>query len=270
MKPRIYSGQELMEYSCVISPEPDDISHYSDFFGNNATRFSMQHQHKKLSVTSKSLINKIPVNTIDLISNWSKQITLQEMHDLFSVFDPELLDVKQYILESPLVRKISKSIKEYALQSFSTNRSVFDSVMELTQRIYNDFKYDPGYTNISTPLKVVFQDKKGVCQDFAHIAIACLRSVGLPARYVSGYIETLPPPGEEKLIGVDASHAWFSTFLPKYGWVDFDPTNNQIPSFQHIVVAWGRDYYDVNPLKGVIYSNGENKMKVSVDISRGQ
>jgi len=268
MKPRIYSGQELMEYNCIIDPHPDDLLEYLDFFGNNATRFSIQHQHNKLSVVCKSLVNKMSVNTVDIISNWSKQITLQKARESYQIFNPELLDVKQYILESPLIRRLSDDIKAYALMSFSENRSVFDSVLELNQRIYNDFTYDPGYTNISTPINDVFRDKKGVCQDFAHIAIACLRSVGLPARYVSGYIETLPPPGQEKLVGVDASHAWFSTFLPRFGWLDFDPTNNQITSFKHIVVAWGRDYYDVTPLKGVIYSNGENKMNVSVDIQR--
>ncbi|MGC1203710.1 MAG: transglutaminase family protein, partial [Flavobacteriaceae bacterium] len=118
----------------------------------------------------------------------------------------------------------------------------------------------------ATPIHEVMKNKKGVCQDFAQIGIACLRSVGIPARYVSGYIETLPPPGKEKLIGTDASHAWFSMYIPKFGWIDFDPTNNQIPKNQHIIVAHGRDYYDVPPLKGVIYSSGQNKMKVEVDI----
>ena len=111
------------------------------------------------------------------------------------------------------------------------------------------------------------KEKKGVCQDFAQIAIACIRSVGLPARYVSGYIETVPPKGKEKLVGADASHAWFAIFIPGFGWVDFDPTNNLIPMDQHIVVGWGRDYYDVPPLKGVVYGSGKSRLKVAVDIA---
>ena len=134
------------------------------------------------------------------------------------------------------------------------------------QRIFTDFKFVSGFTNVSTPLSVVMEEKKGVCQDFAQIAIACLRSIGLPGRYISGYIETLPPPGKPKLIGADASHAWFAVFIPGFGWVDFDPTNNKIPENQHIVVGWGRDYYDVPPLKGVVYSSGSSSLKVSVDI----
>ncbi len=134
------------------------------------------------------------------------------------------------------------------------------------QRIFTDFEFNTKVTNVATPIHEVIKEKKGVCQDFAQIAIACVRSVGLPARYVSGYIETLPPPGKVKLIGADASHAWFSVYIPNFGWVDFDPTNNQIPKNQHIVVSHGRDYYDVPPLKGVIFSAGKNKMKVSVDI----
>ena len=160
----------------------------------------------------------------------------------------------------------SDEIKAYAKVSFKGKRSLYEASFELMQRIFTDFDFVSGFTSIATPLNMVMKEKKGVCQDFAQIAIACLRSVGLPARYVSGYIETLPPPGKEKLIGSDASHAWFSVYIPKFGWIDFDPTNNQIPKNQHITVSYGRDYYDVAPLKGVIYSNGENKMKVSVDI----
>ena len=135
------------------------------------------------------------------------------------------------------------------------------------QRIYTDFDFVSGFTSISTPINEVMREKKGVCQDFAQIAIACIRSMGLPARYISGYIETVPPEGQEKLVGADASHAWFSIFIPSFGWVDFDPTNNQIPKNQHIVVGWGRDYYDVPPLKGVVYGSGKSELKVAVDIA---
>jgi transglutaminase-like putative cysteine protease len=141
--------------------------------------------------------------------------------------------------------------------------------MELTQRIYNDFTYDPVFSDIATPVSDVFKHKRGVCQDFAHLAIACLRSLGYPARYVSGYLETLPAPGEQKLVGADASHAWFAVYSPGEGWYDFDPTNNQMVSMQHITTAWGRDYSDVTPLRGVIFGGGSgHKLDVSVDVQR--
>ena len=145
-------------------------------------------------------------------------------------------------------------------------RSMFEASFELMQRIFEDFDCVSGFTNIATPLNEVMLEKKGVCQDFAQIAIACLRSMGLPARYVSGYIETIPPEGMEKLVGTDASHAWFSVFLPEHGWLDFDPTNNQLPGDRHITVAWGRDFADVTPLKGVAFGSGEHELKVAVDV----
>mgnify|MGYP003668722020 FL=1 len=180
---------------------------------------------------------------------------------------PEILEAKQYTLESIFIRRTDKNIRDYAELSFKGNRSVFDAAFELMQRIYTDFDFDSEFSTISTPIEEVMKEKKGVCQDFAQIAIACIRSVGLPARYISGYIETLPAPGKKKLVGADASHAWFAIFIPGFGWVDFDPTNNQIPKDQHIVVGWGRDYYDVPPLKGVVYGSGQSTLKVAVDIA---
>ncbi len=136
-------------------------------------------------------------------------------------------------------------------------------------RIYKDFKYDPHFSSIATPLEEVLEHRKGVCQDFAHLAIACLRMQGLAARYISGYLETIPPKGKKRLVGADASHAWFSVYVPHLGWIDFDPTNAKIPDEQHITAAWGRDYADVAPLKGVIFGGGDkNKLEVSVDVER--
>ena len=137
---------------------------------------------------------------------------------------------------------------------------------ELSARIHRDFAYVPGFTSVTTPLSVVLEHRRGVCQDFAHLAIACLRAHGLAARYVSGYLETLPPPGQDKLIGADASHAWFAVYHPGLGWFDFDPTNNHCPDNRHITVAWGRDYGDVTPLKGVVYGGGQQQATVSVEV----
>ncbi|RKR15342.1 transglutaminase-like putative cysteine protease [Maribacter vaceletii] len=267
IKPRVSVGQKLLDYNIDISPNPSEFSERIDFFGNNITRFSIQEEHKKLSVTSKCKIArdytsiKESFNSDDCV-----KVTLEDALLSLKTNNPNNFEAKQFILDSILIRNSKANIKEYALVSFKPNRSVFEATNELMQRIFTDFDFVSGFTNVSTPLDVVMDEKKGVCQDFAQIAIACIRSVGLPARYISGYIETLPPPGKPKLVGVDASHAWFAVFIPGFGWVDFDPTNNKIPENQHIVVGWGRDYYDVPPLKGVIYSSGSSKLKVSVDI----
>ncbi|MEO0340576.1 MAG: transglutaminase family protein, partial [Bacteroidota bacterium] len=177
------------------------------------------------------------------------------------------LELKQFTLFSPLVPFIS-SLKDYISKSFSANRSLFHALEEVNHRIYQDFEYDSGFTTIATPLDKVAEAKKGVCQDFAHIAISGLRAMGIPTRYVSGYIETLPPEGAPELVGSAASHAWFSSYIPGMGWVDFDPTNNQIVKDQHITIAWGRDYADVPPLKGVIRNSGSHELSVEVEVIR--
>lgn len=269
LRPRNSDGQELLDYKIQINPKPAEITERVDFFGNYITRFSIQTQHDTLKVTTKSkIVRDYGAKYDSFFSDACKRVTMNDALYVLKGNDPAVIEAKQFILESIFIRKIDKSIKEYAERSFIGDRSVFDSAYELMQRIYTDFDFVSGFTSISTPIEEVMKEKKGVCQDFAQIAIACIRSVGLPARYVSGYIETLPPPGKEKLVGADASHAWFSIFIPGFGWVDFDPTNNQIPKNQHIVVGWGRDYYDVPPLKGVVYGSGKSKLKVSVDIAR--
>lgn len=267
LKPKDMLGQTLLDYKLEISPTPTEISEKIDFFGNTITRFSIQNHHKVLKVTATSKILKdytLQPNILEDIQ--AKSLTLNEALSALKSNDSELLEVRQFILESILVARITPDIKAYAEMSYKPNRSVFEATFELMQRIYTEFEFNTKVTNVATPIHDVIKEKKGVCQDFAQIAIACVRSVGLPAKYVSGYIETLPPPGKQKLIGTDASHAWFSVYIPTFGWVDFDPTNNLIPKNQHIVVSYGRDYYDVPPLKGVIYSTGKNKMKVAVDI----
>jgi transglutaminase-like putative cysteine protease len=268
LRPRESKGQQLLDYKIQISPEPAEISEREDFFGNYITRFSIQTQHKILKVTTKSKIIRDYAQYHDSFHGVAcKSITMNDALFALKRMDPEVLEAKQYILESIFIRRTDKAIQEYAELSFKGNRSVFDATYELMQRIYTDFDFDSEFSTISTPIEEVMKEKKGVCQDFAQIAIACIRSMGLPARYVSGYIETLPAPGKKKLIGADASHAWFAIYIPGFGWVDFDPTNNQIPKDQHIVVGWGRDYYDVPPLKGVVYGSGQSKLKVAVDIA---
>ena len=267
LKPKNILGQTLVDYHLEISPTPTEVTEKLDFFGNTVTRFSIQKHHTTLKVTAHSKILRDFSLAPSIHDNIEAQsITLAQAILALKSTNPKLIDIKQFILESILIANITPEIKAYAEVSFKPNRSVFEAAFELMQRIYTDFEFNTKVTNVATPIHDVIKEKKGVCQDFAQIAIACVRSVGLPARYVSGYIETLPPEGKEKLVGTDASHAWFSIYIPTFGWVDFDPTNNHIPKDQHIIVAYGRDYYDVPPLKGVIYSSGKNKMKVEVDI----
>ncbi len=268
LRPRESKGQQLLDYKIQITPQPAEISERIDFFGNYITRFSIQTEHIELKVTTKSKIVRDYAQFQDsFFSEACRSITLDQTLLALKSTAPAILDARQYILESIFIRRADDSIRDYAEVSFKRNRSVFDAAYELMQRIYTDFQFVPGFTSISTPVAEVMKEKKGVCQDFAQIAIACIRSVGLPARYVSGYIETVPPKGKEKLVGADASHAWFAIFIPGFGWVDFDPTNNLIPMDQHIVVGWGRDYYDVPPLKGVVYGSGKSRLKVAVDIA---
>lgn len=269
LKPRESEGQKLLDFKLKINPEPTELIERTDFFGNTITRFSIQEPHNELKVISESYIERDFTPFVERMSSAaSREVTQKQAIEDLSRVCPECLEAKQYVLESPLIRKIAPEIRAYGAVSFQCNRSVFDATKELMNRIFTDFKFVPGFSDVATPLHLVFTEKKGVCQDFAQIAIACIRSQGLAARYMSGYIETIPPKGQEKLIGADASHAWFSVYIPGFGWADFDPTNNLIPENQHLVVAWGRDYFDVPPLKGVIYSNGNNEMSVSVDIRK--
>jgi transglutaminase-like putative cysteine protease len=171
----------------------------------------------------------------------------------------------QYLLDSPLV-KASEELRAYAAPSFAAGRPLLEAVENLSHRIFDEFNFEPDFTDVTTPLSEVLKHRSGVCQDFAQVGVGCLRSLGLPGRYVSGYIETLPPPGEERMIGADASHAWMSVLLPGVGWVDFDPTNDQRRSERHIVVAHGRDFSDATPLKGVTYGGGQQSLSVKVDV----
>ena len=179
--------------------------------------------------------------------------------------DNQLVTVREFCFDSPLVRS-HRSLREYAEQSFALGRPLRDAIIELNERIHADFKYEPAATDVSTPLAQVMRDRRGVCQDFAQVAVGCLRSMGLPARYVSGYLETQPPPGQPKLVGADASHAWASVYVPNFGWLDFDPTNALLPELRHVTVAWGRDFSDVSPLNGVVFGGGRHSLRVAVDV----
>jgi transglutaminase-like putative cysteine protease len=260
--PGAYDFQRLDKFSCHIHPEPSYLVNRRDFFDNQYIYFSVQKSHQKLSVEVKSEVDTAtpPWVSIQPPNTPAWEEVAAWLHSIEAAND-----IRQFYLESGHVLFIP-GIKEYALQSFTPGRPVMEAMLHLNNRIFNDFKFTPGFTEISTPLADVFEYKKGVCQDFAHFALACVRSVGLSARYVSGYIETLPPPGKPKLLGSDASHAWMALYIPGAGWVEFDSTNNLLVNDKHIRTAIGRDFADIVPLKGIVYSGGGQKMTVRVDV----
>ncbi len=263
--PRETPQQQCLSSKLLIEPLPGDLRERTDAFGNRLCHFAIQRPHEKLQVTA---ISEVSVGPDPKRIETANQYFRESLCKLTAVDKTrETLEALPFLYDSPLIVK-NRQFADYAGSSFSPDRPLADAVSDLMQRIYHDFKYDPGFTNVTTPLSEVMATRRGVCQDFAHLGVACLRSMGLAARYVSGYIETLPPPGQERLVGADASHAWFSVYAGKAGWIDFDPTNNQIPAEQHITVAWGRDFSDVSPLKGVALGGGEHKVIVSVDVAR--
>ncbi|MCK0145802.1 transglutaminase family protein [Arenibacter sp. F26102] len=258
------SLQEINSSICTIDPEPNYMMEREDFFENKYLYFSVQKVHKNLIVESISQITVDQPFWLDIIP--SETPTWESVVKSLRSIDTSN-DIRQFYLESPYVTFL-KDIRAYALKSFTPNRPIMEAMLELNNRIYSDFTFTPGFTEISTPLEEVFKHKKGVCQDYAHFGLACVRSIGLSARYVSGYIETIPPPGKPKLAGADASHAWMSLYIPNVGWVEFDATNNLLVADQHIRVAKGRDFSDVVPLKGIVYSGGGQHMDVTVDVTR--
>jgi transglutaminase-like putative cysteine protease len=284
LQPRIFWRQQCHNSRFDIKPTPMDFSERIDFFGNRVAYFAIQQPHTQLIVTAISEVTIFPrQNNLDLLNQmtWEQVRSLLQESPLLGQSQSQLgqsqiqnqdqtlevLDARQYVLDSPMVI-VTPELADYAQGSFLPNRALVDVVHDLMQRIYKDFTYDPAFTTIATPLSEVLSFRRGVCQDFAHLAIGCLRAYGIAARYISGYVETLPEPGKPRLVGADASHAWFSVYIPGTGWLDFDPTNNTVPLDQHITLAWGRDYADVTPLKGIAFGGGQHTLSVSVDVLR--
>lgn len=263
--PRGDRRQSVVESRIEIRPRPASYAEREDYFGNRVSYFSVEEPHRELAVTMTSRVRILspsqPLPPID--PPWE----IVRDH----VAAPESSDaagVREFVLESPHV-SLADGLSRYAAVSFEPRRPLLDAVADLVSRMHEDFTYEPGSTSITTPIEEVLAYRRGVCQDFAHLAIGFLRSLGLPARYVSGYLETVPPPGEQKLVGADASHAWFAVFVPGFGWCDFDPTNASRLGLQHVTTAVGRDYADVPPLKGILFGGGsEQRLSVSVDVER--
>jgi transglutaminase-like putative cysteine protease len=262
LKPRSLLQHRLAKSELYVQPAPATITERVDYFGNTHYFFTVQEPHTELVVEARSEVimqdgaTPLPHND----PPWEEAVrSLPRDHSA------EGLGAYQFRFESPRI-PLRPEFAEYALQSFTPRRPLRDGLLDLTDRIHRDFRFDSGVTTVRTTTEEVFRKRRGVCQDFAHLQIACLRSLNLSARYVSGYLRTYPPPGMPRLVGVDASHAWISAYCPGTGWLDLDPTNNLIPSNGHVTLAWGRDYGDVSPLRGLILGGGVHALKVGVDM----
>lgn len=261
LTPRQFERQRVLTSSIRIEPEPISLQQRDDYFGNTVTDLVIRDQHSELKIVSEARVAVQADQNIllDLSPPWEQVLEVVRIPT-----SQDAWDAARFCFPSPHISL--EHAREYLAPMLKPGKPLLRLAMELTQRIYEEFDYKGGVTDVYTPVPAVLKARKGVCQDFAHLAIACLRSFGLSARYVSGYLLTRPRSGETHLTGADASHAWFSVWCPEFGWVDFDPTNNMRAQNEHIVLGWGRDYSDVSPTRGFIFGGGEQTLEVAVDV----
>lgn len=258
--PRATQAQTVEHAEIALSQTPSRRRRFDDYFGNSIEWFAIDQPHAVLDVVSTARVRVAPAPPLEA----KKSAPWQTVRAALAAAT-EAGDAVQYIFDSPLTHSRA-AIADYAGKSFAPGRPILDGALDLMHRIHADFRYDTSVTDASTPVDRVFEIRSGVCQDLAHVGIACLRALGLAGRYVSGYLLTRPPPGQPRLLGADASHAWFAVWAPPFGWVDLDPTNDMRPGEEHVTVAWGRDYGDVAPLNGVIAGGAEHIVEVGVDV----
>jgi len=257
LKPSSNLSQRLIDHQLIVEPEPSSIARHYDFFGNEVNVLSIDEPHTTLRIASKSLLENSDAERIHpaLTPPWEhvrEAVREYRSGEAFMAF--------QFTLDSPRV-PIKQAFADYARPSFGSGRPFLQCALELNERIFADFKYDQRATTVTTAVEQAFRARHGVCQDFAHVMIACLRALGLPARYVSGYLRT-----SDSLVGAGASHAWVAIYCPGFGWIDLDPTNNAIPTTDHVTIGWGRDYADLPPVKGVALGGGEQTVAVEVRV----
>lgn len=264
LTPRVLPWQARLQHDIRLEPEPSESECREDYFGNPVTRIALLAPHQSLGVHAQSVVE---VASREAATRPGPSEAWDAVREKLRRISPApLLEAAQFLYDSPQV-ECAPALGAYARPSFALGRPLLDAVEDLNRRIFKDFEFDPRATTIATPLARVLAERRGVCQDFAHLMIGCLRTLGLAARYVSGYILTAPPPGQPRLIGADASHAWLSVFCPGNGWVDFDPTNNRKADNEHVTLAWGRDFSDVTPMRGVILGGGEQELEVRVTVT---
>jgi len=262
LSPRNGPWQVAHSARLVVEPTPAFIAREHDYFGNWVNLFVLQEPHRRFMVTAHSEVTvrdpflPHPEDT----TPWEE---VREM--LASSTDQEVFEAVEHRFESPHIRW-TPAVHEYAALSFPPGRPILAAALDLSQRIHRDFEYRPGVTNVATPVRTIFEQRRGVCQDFAHLMIAGLRSMGLSARYVSGYLLTQPAEGQSRLVGADASHAWTAVYCPGHDFIDIDPTNDTLVRVEHPTLAWGRDFGDVSPLKGVVLGGGAHTVDVAVEV----
>ena len=265
LKPAHRSTQQLISHELDIDPQPVQRSEGTDVWGNTRTFFSLRTQHDELKVTARSVVSTSPPPAVLSEMPWDEARERMRYHR-GAAYDP----ASEFLFASPYVPRHADFV-EYALPCFAAGRPLVEAARELMARIHTDFEYETEATDVGTPAREALQLRKGVCQDFAHIMLACLRSLGLPARYVSGYLLTGPAAGQERLVGSDASHAWVSVYVPGDGtpgeWLDLDPTNRRIPGEDYVLLATGRDYSDVSPIRGVIDGGANHLLHVAVTVT---
>lgn len=264
LQPRDSPSQRLVQHRLAISPEPGELRSSLDVFGNTRAFFALQAGHDELQVVADSLVETWQPERPDCPLGW-EQVRERLRYRAGGGFDA----AAEFVFASPYVPRHADFL-DYARPSFAPGAPLLEAAQDLMRRIHRDFEYSSDSTEVNTPAVEALALRKGVCQDFAHIMVACLRMLGLPARYVSGYLLTQPPPGQPRLVGADASHAWVSVYVPDVpghdGWYDFDPTNDRAPGEDYVTLAWGRDYSDVSPMRGVIHGGARHTLRVAVTV----
>lgn len=268
LRPRECAWQKIHRYHCAVEPSPDWSQEGIDAFGNPVAWMGFATPHENLHVKAEIDVEVFPHRPLGQLADSMPWEMLRDR--LAYQGRPPLEDdlaAKRFLYESSFVR-IKQDFFDYGEDCFTPSAPVLEATRRLMDKIFNEFEFDPHATTVATPIREVLAKKRGVCQDFAHLMLACLRSRGIPARYMSGYLLTQPPPGQPRLIGADASHAWVSVYAPGFGddWVEFDPTNNLLPDTQHITLCWGRDFNDISPLRGVILGGGNHDPEVAVTV----
>ncbi|MEM7698321.1 MAG: transglutaminase family protein [Verrucomicrobiota bacterium] len=265
LKPLESDSQSVLSYNLILLPEPGFVSERTDYYGNNRHYFEIQQSHDSLeSVSTFTVVKQHEKELSNPLSGeaWDGE------RALCPIEDSKGFPVAEMVEPSVACPENCEGLADFVAPSLVPGRDTLELAADLMSRIYTELAYVPGATTTTTPLEEVVRGKKGVCQDFSHLLIAALRQHQIPSRYVSGYLETVPPPGQEKLQGADATHAWVEVWSKKTGWIGFDPTNNLIPTGQHIKIAHGRDYFDVQPVAGLFIGSGSQSLEVEVDVER--